>query len=144
MPDLLTDYECIESQVKRRKYLRKVSNYDMLIIDEWLGSTVTGSQFSFLFKLVEKRNEIKPTVFFSQFNPKDWYVRLGESTMCESLLNRILSGLCRLDCGEFNIREYCSKSKLKIQWCSIRFRHRCHSVLHRCVYERIFRQSGNG
>lgn len=114
MPDLLTDYECIESQVQRRKYLRKVSNYDMLIIDEWLGSTVTESQLSFLFELVEKRNEIKPTVFCSQFNPKDWYVRLGESTKSESLLNRILSGLCRLDCGEFNMREYYSKSKMKI------------------------------
>lgn len=114
MPDLLTDYECIESQVQKRKHLRKIANYDMLIIDEWLGNTVTESQLGFLFELVEERNELKPTVFCSQFNPKDWYVMLGESTKSESLLNRILSKLCRLDYSEFNMRESYSKSKLKI------------------------------
>jgi hypothetical protein len=42
------------------------------------------------------------------------YVRTGESSKSESLLNRILSGLCKLDCGEFKMSEYYSKSKLKI------------------------------
>jgi DNA replication protein DnaC len=91
-----------------------MANYDILIIDEWLGSPPTDAQLSFLFELVEKRSEVKTTIFCSQYNPKDWYVRLGENTNSESLLNRILSGLCKLDCGDFNMREYYSKSKMKI------------------------------
>jgi len=114
LPDLLTDYECLETLIQKRKYLRKMANYDILIIDEWLGSPPTDAQLSFLFELVEKRSEVKTTIFCSQYNPKDWYVRLGENTKSESLLNRILSGLCKLDCGDFNMREYYSKSKMKI------------------------------
>ena len=36
---------------------------------------------------------------------RDWYVRLGESTQCESVLNRILSKKIAVDCGDFNMRE---------------------------------------
>lgn len=114
MPDLLTDYECLESPIQKRKYIKKMANYDVLIIDEWLGNTLTEPQLSFLFELVEKRNELKSTIFCSQFSTKEWYVRLGESTKSESLLNRILSGLCRLDCGNYNMREYYSKTRMRI------------------------------
>ena len=114
MPDLLTDYECLESPIQKRKYIKKMANYDVLIIDEWLGNTLTEPQLSFLFELVEKRNELKSTIFCSQFSTKEWYVRLGESTINESLLNRILSGLCRLNCGNYNMREYYSKTRMRI------------------------------
>ena len=50
-----------------------------------------------------------PMSFSSQFDPKDWYVRLGESTQCESVLNRILSKKVTIDCGSFNMRQYYSK-----------------------------------
>ena len=114
MPDLLTDYECLESPIQKRKYINKMANYDVLIIDEWLGNAPTEPQLSFLFELVEKRNELKSTIFCSQFNTSEWYVRLGESTKSESMLNRILSGLCKLDCGKYNMREYYSKARMRI------------------------------
>jgi|GEM_PF-271137 len=135
--DLLTDYECLETLLQKRKYLRKMTNYDILVVDEWLGNVPTEPQLSFLFELVKKRNEVKSTIFCSQFNPKDWYVRLGESTKSESLLNRILSGVCRLDCGNYNIREYYYAD---LGWCSTEFLHRCCTVHHRCNYGRIFRK----
>ena len=42
------------------------------------------------------------------------HARLGSSNKIESMLNRIFSGLCKVDCGDFNVRGYLSSHKLVI------------------------------
>ena len=114
MQDMLLDYDCIETPQQRKKFLKKLANYDLLIIDEWLGDSLNEKQLSFIYELVEKRTELHSTIFCGQFPTKDWYARLGSSNKTESMLNRIFSGLCRVDCGDFNMREYLSPNKLII------------------------------
>lgn len=114
MQDLLLDYDCIETPLQRKKFLKKMARYDLLIIDEWLGDTLTEMQLSFIYELVEKRTEVHSTIFCGQFPTKDWYARLGASSKTESIVNRILSGLCKVDCGDYNMREFLSKSKMII------------------------------
>lgn len=114
MQDLLLDYDCIETPLQRKKFLKKMARYDLLIIDEWLGDKLTEAQLSFIYELVEKRTEVHSTIFCGQFAAKDWYARLGASSKTESIVNRILSGLCKVDCGDFNMREFLSNSKLII------------------------------
>lgn len=114
MQDMLLDYDCIETPLQRKKFLKKLANYDLLIIDEWLGDSLNEKQLSFIYELVEKRTEVHSTIFCGQFSPKEWYARLGSSSKTESMLNRIFSGLCKVDCGDFNMREYLSSHKLVI------------------------------
>ena len=42
------------------------------------------------------------------------HARLGSSSKTESILNRFFPGLCNVDCGDFNMREYLSSHKLVI------------------------------
>ena len=109
MPDLIQDFECLETPQQKKRFITRLGRIDLLIIDEWLGNKLSESQINFIFEVIEKRDEQLPTVFSSQFDPKDWYVRLGESTQCESVLNRILSKKVTIDCGSFNMRQYYSK-----------------------------------
>ena len=69
-------------------------------------ATSSQREINSIFEIIEKRDEKLPTVFSSQFAHRGWYVRLGESTQCESVLNRILSKKIAIDCGDFNMREY--------------------------------------
>ena len=114
MPDPIQDYDCLETPQQRKRFLGKLARQDFLIIDEWLGSSLPEKHINLIFEIVEKRAETNSMVFCSQFAPLDWYVRLGESTQCESILNRIFSGLCKVDCGDFNMREYYSSQRLRI------------------------------
>lgn len=109
MPDLIQDFECLETPQQRKRFITRLGGMDLLIIDEWLGNKLTERQINFIFEIIEKRDEKLPTVFSSQFDPRDWYVRLGESTQCESVLNRILSKKIAVDCGDFNMREYLAR-----------------------------------
>ena len=111
---MLLDYDCIETPLQRKKFLKKLANYDLLIIDEWPSDPLNEKQLSFIYELVEKRTEVHSTIFCGQFSPKEWYARLGSSSKTESMLNRIFSGLCKVDCGDFNMREYLSSHKLVI------------------------------
>lgn len=109
MPDLIQNFECLETPQQRKRFITRLGRMDLLIIDEWLGNKLSESQINFIFEVIEKRDENLPTVFSSQFDPKDWYVRLEESTQCESVLNRILSKKVTIDCGNFNMRQYYAK-----------------------------------
>lgn len=106
MPDLIQDFECLETLQQRKRFITRLGGMDLLIIDEWLGNKLTERQINFIFEIIEKRDEKLPTVFSPQFAPRDWYVRLGESTQCESVLNRILSKKIAVDYDDFNMREY--------------------------------------
>ena len=106
MPDLFADFECLESSVTRRKFVRKLAAYDLLILDEWLcDDSYPEQRMNLIFEIVEKRSDLKPTVFCSQYDPSDWYRVLGASAKSESIVNRIFATLCRVDCGNFNMRE---------------------------------------
>mgnify|MGYP003529019944 FL=1 len=73
---MLLDYDCIETPLQRKKFLKKLANYDLLIIDEWLGNPLNEKQLSFIYELVEKRTEVHSTIFCGQFSTKEWYARL--------------------------------------------------------------------
>ena len=66
--------------------------------------------------------------------------RMGSSSKTESILNRFFPGLCNVDCGDFNMREYLSSHKLVIRdWCSRWNWHRCCRWYSRCYIVKIFR-----
>ena len=67
---------CIETTLQRKKFLKKLANYDFLIIDEWPSDPLNEKQLSFIYELVEKRTEVHSTIFCGQFSTKEWYARL--------------------------------------------------------------------
>ena len=109
MPDLIQDFECLETPQQRKRFIKRLGRMDLLIIDEWLGNKLSEGQINFIFEVIEKRDGNLPTVFSSQYDPRDWYVRLGGSPQCESVLNRILSKKVTIDCCSFNMRQHYAK-----------------------------------
>ena len=67
---MLLDYDCIETPLQRKKFLKKLANYDLLIIDEWPSDPLNEKQLSFIYELVEKRTEVHSTFFYGQFSTK--------------------------------------------------------------------------
>lgn len=88
MPDLFLDYDCIETSLQRKMFLKRLTNYDLLIIDEWLGNSLREKHH----ELVMKRTEVHSTIFCGQFNPRLWYEVLYTSSETEAILNRIFWG----------------------------------------------------
>ena len=112
LPDLITDFDILTTDKEKKSFINKISNYDLLIIDEWVKDPLTDANIGFIFEVIERRYRNYSTIFCSQYSPNDWYSRMGGSTQSEAVLDRIVHTLCNIDCGNFNMRELLESPKI--------------------------------
>ena len=62
-PDLMSSYKELADHSARMRFFRRFSRYDVLIIDEWLKDVLSDQDISFMFELVERRENVHPTIF---------------------------------------------------------------------------------
>jgi len=72
---------------KVRKQYQKVS---LLILDEWLLLPLTNSEARDVLEIVEARHKRASTIFSSQFAPAGWHGKIGEGTLADAILDRIV------------------------------------------------------
>ena len=70
-------------------------------------------RYSFLFEIIEKRNYIHSPIYISQYSPFTWIDRLGKTSKSESIISRIGTGLCKIECKDLDITKFdCNKVKI--------------------------------
>jgi DNA replication protein DnaC len=73
-----------------KKVMKKYKNIDLLIIDEWLLTSLKSNEARELFEIIESRYQEKSTVYCSQFAPEGWHEKIGEITLADAILDRIV------------------------------------------------------
>lgn len=63
---------------------------DLLIIDDFLISSISTKEAETIFKILEYRSINKSTIINSQLEPEEWHKSLGGSILADSILDRIL------------------------------------------------------
>lgn len=106
LPELLEELAIARGQGTFQKIIKQYKKVDLLILDEWLLSPLEGNQERDLLEIIESRHQTASTIFCSQFAPEGWYERIGESTIADAILDRIVhdSHLLFVD-GEVSMRE---------------------------------------
>ena len=113
MPDLLAEYACKETARQKVRFINKMERFSLLVLDDWLSDTYSDSELSFLFEVFEKREGKGSTILCSQFSPITWRDRLGCSAKAESMLSRIMTGMCTIECKDLDITKLdCCKVKI--------------------------------
>lgn len=88
----------------------------MLIIDEWLKDVPDEESISFIFELMERREDKHPTIFCSQYAHAQWVSRMGASVKSESITDKVIYDCVVIKFGNFNMRDYLAKTNPK-KWC---------------------------
>ena len=57
---------------EEKRLLRKYSQYQMLVIDEWLTTGVDADEVRFLYKLAERRFDSASTIFATLHDKAEW------------------------------------------------------------------------
>ncbi|THG91637.1 hypothetical protein AJ85_03710, partial [Alkalihalobacillus alcalophilus ATCC 27647 = CGMCC 1.3604] len=106
LPDLLEELAIARGQGTFQKTIKQYKKVDLLILDEWLLSPLVDTQERDLLEIIESRHQAASTIFCSQFSPGEWYERIGESTISDAILDRIVhdSYTVFID-GEVSMRE---------------------------------------
>jgi len=90
LPDLLDELSVAKGEGIFQKVIQNYKKIDLLILDEWLLTSITDSESRDLLEIVESRYGRCSTVFSSQFDPAGWQIKLGEGPLAESILDRII------------------------------------------------------
>jgi DNA replication protein DnaC len=108
LPELLDELTLakLAADGSYRKIIKKYTKVDLLILDEWLLTDLSTDESAILLEITEARHKVGSTIFCSQIDPNGWHLKLGNETIAEAILDRIIhdSYQILLD-GEVSMRE---------------------------------------
>lgn len=90
LPDLLNDLAVARGEGIYKKVMDQYKKVKLLILDEWLLVPLTNSESRDLLEIVETRHKRASTIYCSQFAPAGWHTRIGEGTLADAILDRIV------------------------------------------------------
>jgi DNA replication protein DnaC len=69
---------------------------DLLILDDWLRDPLTAAQTRDLADILDDRYERRATLVATQIPIEDWHARLGDPTLADAVLDRLVHNAFRL------------------------------------------------
>lgn len=108
LPELLDELTLakLAADGSYRKLIKKYTKADLLILDEWLLTELSTDEATTLLEITESRHKIASTIFCSQIDTSGWHLKLGNETIAEAILDRIIHDSYQiLIDGEISMRE---------------------------------------
>jgi len=90
LPDLLNEFAVARGEGIFQKVMKQYKKVSLLILDEWLLIPLSNSEARDLLEIVEARHQKASTIFCSQFAPAGWHGKIGEGTLADAILDRIV------------------------------------------------------
>lgn len=106
LPDLLDELAVARGEGIYKKVMKNYKKVSLLILDEWLLTPLRGTQAMDLLEIIESRHQNASTIFCTQISPRGWHEKIGEDTLADAILDRIIhdSYTIFID-GEVSMRE---------------------------------------
>ena len=106
MPRLLDEISLAKLEGNYRRVLAKLSKHDVLIIDDFgLGSGLKEAQRQDLLEVLDDRYRASATVVTSQLPIEHWHEWIGDPTLADAILDRLVHNAHRIDLTGPSIRE---------------------------------------
>lgn len=96
LPDLLNELAIARAEGTYRKLLSQLKQIKLLILDEWLLYSLKETEARDLLEITEARYKKASTIFCSQHDVGDWYQKIGEGTIADAILDRIVHNSYRI------------------------------------------------
>lgn len=100
LPELLTDLAIARGEGVYKKVLSQYRKVDLLILDEWMFVSLTETEARDLLELIHACHKRASTIFCSQFSPAGWHSKIGEATLADAILDRIVHDSYTIEIGD--------------------------------------------
>jgi DNA replication protein DnaC len=95
-PRLAEDLRILHGNGGFARWLAAVARTDVLLLDDWGLATLDGPTRSDLMELIDDRAGTRPTIVTSQLPVEHWHAWIGDATIADAILDRLLSRSHRL------------------------------------------------
>ena len=85
--------------------MKDLNKFYLLILDDFGLTSITNSQCHDLFNLIEERHQLKSTIITSQLPVSKWHDYLGEPTLADAILDRLLQNVYRVEIAGESMRK---------------------------------------
>ena len=106
LPELLDELAIAKGEGSFHKTIRQYKSVKLLILDELLIIPLRGQEARDLLEIIEARYQCSSTIFCSQFRPGGWHEKLGQETLADAILDRIMHNSYQIFIdGKMSMRE---------------------------------------
>ena len=86
------------------KHLKKLNNTQLIIMDDFGLSKMDNKEREILIDIIEDRHASKSTIIASQIPISKWYEVIGDGTIADAILDRIINSAYRMELSGKSLR----------------------------------------
>lgn len=95
-----------------QKQLLALTKKELLILDDWGMEKLSQDHAGHLLELLEDRYQTASTIMISQLPVKEWYNMIGNSTVADALLDRLIHNSHRIEVAGESMRKLAKSGQL--------------------------------
>lgn len=96
LPRLLEDLALAKADGRYPKLMTKIGKSHLLVLDDWGLSPMTAAGSRDLLEILEDRHNLRSTLITSQLPVEAWHDYLGDPTVADAILDRLVHNAYRL------------------------------------------------
>ena len=96
LPRLLEELRIAHGDGSWARLMGQLARIDLLILDDWGQQPLAAGQRQDLMEVIEERHGRRSTLIASQLPVKSWHAFIGEATLSDAIMDRLLHGAHRL------------------------------------------------
>ena len=96
-PRLFAELALARGDGRYAKRLRSLARVDLLILDDWGPEQLTAEQRRDILEIVEDRYDTRSIVITSQLPVAQWYEVIGDPTLADAILDRVVHNAYRIE-----------------------------------------------
>jgi DNA replication protein DnaC len=90
LPRLLADLEIAKAEGGYRARLASLARIDLLVLDDWLITPLSEHGRRDLLEILDDRYDKRSTMVAAQLPPDHWHEAIGEPTLADAILDRLV------------------------------------------------------
>ena len=90
LPRLLADLEIAKAEGGYRSKLAALARIDLIILDDWLITPLGEAGRRDLLEILDDRYDKRSTMIAAQLPPENWHEAIGEPTLADAILDRLV------------------------------------------------------
>lgn len=87
------------------KFLQQLAKIDLLILDDWGLEPLKAVQRNDLMEIMDDRHNYSSTIMISQLPTEQWYQSIGDNTLADAILDRLMHNAHRINLKGESLRK---------------------------------------
>jgi len=106
---LLEEIRIARIEATYTKTLQKLAKFHLLILDDFGVTPLTADELNDLFEVIEERTLTGSTLVTAQLPVKEWHAYLGNATLADAMMDRLIHGSHRIELKGESMRKRLAK-----------------------------------